>query len=48
MVAALGVHNQSATDPAVSVDLGKDTDDPALGGLLGGGPMGTESAKKKC
>ena len=47
-VAALGVRNQSVMDTAISIDLEKDTGDPVLGGLLGGGPMGTDSVKKKC
>lgn len=35
--------NQSAMDTAISIDPEKDTVDCALGGLLGGGPTGTES-----
>lgn len=45
--AAFGVHNQSAMDTAISVDLDKGTVDPALGGLLGGGPVGTGSVRKE-
>lgn len=44
-VAALGVHNQSAMDTAISVDLEKGTVDPALGGLLGTGSVRKEMLK---